>query len=430
MKKYLIIFIFSLMTASGCKNQPTMLLQGALINAVSPRTYTGHGSDIKYAGLVNQTYEKRQELQERMTVAALRVDEGLECKENTDVSLEDISRLSNKVRDLACSCSSWGTCSQDVCSCDILCPSGMDIFDRRVVRQDNISENSLAFTNNGAGVGTYGHEPYTPMAPAPILIKTKEEEERLKKRIEESNNKPKEIMKKEKVKISLKPKDLFGYQGFCWGHANLTQKFNRLAFFQKSSPKKFQDDPAQRSKHYREVINKIANNEPVEIEGYAGLNEFSADPEIQEYMVKKVGDLWKKNAASFQALKSVFSSKTPMSPQETIKDLETRIQNHQQPQLLFNIEGMGAHVVLVNNISTNEAGSKIICVRDNNYLPAEGSCSSGIVLTQQGAYYNTPNGQMRVKTFQVAHNENSEVVEQQKNLTEKCSKEKNCTTSK
>jgi hypothetical protein len=428
MKKYLIILIFSLMAASGCKNQPTMLVQGALSNAVSPRTYTAYGSDKKYSSLLNQTYEKRQELEERMTMAALRVDETLECKENADDSFEDISRLSNKVRDLACSCYSWGTCSKDVCSCDILCPFGMDIFDRGVLRHDNVSENSLAFTNNGAGVGTYGHVTHTPVAPAPIPFVSKEEYDRLIKEREENSKKPK--VKEKREKISLKPKDLFGYQGFCWGHANLTQKFNRLAFFQKASPKRFQDNPAMRSKHYREVINKIANNEPVEIEGYTSLNEFSADPEIQEYMVKKVGDLWKKNAASFQALKSLFSSKTPMSPQDTISDLTTRIQNHQQPQLLFKYEGGGSHVVLVNNIATTEDGGKIICLRDNNYLPAEGSCSSGIIVNQQGAFYNTPGGAKKIKTFQVAHNENSEVVEQQKNLSEKCSKEKNCITSK
>jgi hypothetical protein len=119
-----------------------------------------------------------------------------------------------------------------------------------------------------------------------------------------------------------------------------------------------------------------------------------------------------------------------MSPQDTISDLTTRIQNHQQPQLLFNFDGGGSHVVLVNNIATTEDGGKIICVRDNNYLPAEGSCSSGIIVNQQGAFYNTPSGAKKINTFQVAHNENSEVVEQQKNLSEKCSKEKNCTTSK
>lgn len=424
MKKYLGFLIFSLTAVWGCKNQPTMLVQGALSNAVSPRTYTAYGSDKKYSSLLSQTYEKRQELEERMTMAALPVDETLECKENADESFEDISRLSNKVRDLACSCYSWGTCTKDVCSCDILCPFGMDIFDRGVLKEDNVSENSLAFTNNGAGLGTYGHETHTPKAPA-LFFMTDEEVENFLKKSEEDKNKP-----KEKVKVSLRPKDLFGYQGFCWGHANLTQKFNRLAFFQKTSPKKFHDNPIKRSMYYREVINKIANNEPVEIEGYASLNEFSADPEIQEHLIKKVGDLWKRNAASFQGLKSVFSNKTPMSPQETINDLTTRLQNHQQPQLLINIEGVGAHVVLVNNIVNTEDGRKIICIRDNNYLPSEGPCSSGIVVKDQVAFYNTPGGPRLINTFQVAHNENSEVVEQQKNLSEKCSKEKNCTTRK
>lgn len=300
-----------------------------------------------------------------------------------------------QIKDSLCKCMPWGSCDKGSCSCDVLCPTDFKIFNRTAaVTDQNVLENSMAFTNGS-----------------------------------------------QKFYDSIQ-----GYQGFCWGHASLTSKFNRLAVFDASKEIPYKGDVNQvdRIRYFESLIDQVSNNEPVDIPGFKNLNDFSKHPEIQPLLMKKVGSLWSKHASSFQGTKSVFdnSGLNKSESDKLISDIETRLANNQQPSLLFNQASQfgSAHVVLVQKIYTDPSDSqKYICIRDNNFSPVNHTdCGNRIKVKSDGSLSACRYGydiatrsskyicESEIGNASVVHNENRDSVDQVKNLHKKCAADKDC----
>ncbi len=113
------------------------------------------------------------------------LDESRLCREANGgvMDIDPYEGLMRATRDNICTCRAWGTCRKNLCSCEELCPSGFDIFRKPPLNNstEDLSsrEHSLSFRNME----------------------------------------------------SMRLADIEGTQGYCWGHASLTSKFNRLGFF-------------------------------------------------------------------------------------------------------------------------------------------------------------------------------------------------------
>jgi hypothetical protein len=302
-----------------------------------------------------------------------------DCVTKTEdiISGSIVSNLST-LKDKMCTCLAWGSCDKRSCSCDKLCPLNFEILNRGPQSTGSRIEDQFAFNNTSIG------------------------------------------------------KNYTSYQGFCWGFASLTQKFNRLATFSlmKKLPDSVEKDSFSKLDYYKEIITKIKNNEPVEIPGYSSLNQFSSDPMIQELLVPEIEDVWKANAASWQGLQSVREGERMKYSEydNLFTEIEDQIENHQTPKVLFNQVGISgwAHVVQVQSVKKDPNGKKYLCVWDNSY-PLEYSldCKKKMELSPTGelkyGFYN-------VGKIELPHDEKSETVAQVNNLQKNCSVKYQCTT--
>lgn len=323
---------------------------------------------------------------ERRTLKEDEVDlSEIRCsQENTNPQLNQVETLRDNVRALACKCIPWGTCSKEECECDILCPNNFNIFKRREIHENTKSENSLAFRNSPGVSENY-----------------------------EMTN------------------------GFCWGHASLTSKFNRLAFFKNDKPAPFninsENEQEQNNAiaYYKKKIDAVINNEAVDIEGFSNLKEFSDHPALQSYLGDMMAEQWADNAMTFQGLHVGLSSKA--FPRKRIKrflrKVKRKIDSNQQPQIVFTGAGKSfdTHTVLISHYQEKENGELILCVRDNNEMPDSNSvCENKMYIDDSGKlqYENPDWGE--IGGFKIAHNDNPDAVEQFEALKEKCNNDKDC----
>jgi hypothetical protein len=278
-----------------------------------------------------------------------------------------------------CTCRAWGSCSRESCSCSKLCPRTFDILDR------GGQETSTSLFN----------------------------------RLYQKNSR----------------NDFPGKtNGYCWGLATLTQKFNRLAFFKQDQPKKFEGEEYRdlRINEYKKIINRIINNKTAEIYGFSNLYEFTRDPEVGDLIREAVPEIWAENAVSWQGL-SLFLSHDQMDlsdSNELFEDLKYRVHNHQAPTIVFSPadDGGSSHVVQVVDVRTDST-KKIVCLSDLNF-PAENdsnSCVNHLILYPDGAWsYKVLGYEEELSKVKITHNENRDVVQQVESLVKKCQKEKNC----
>lgn len=299
------------------------------------------------------------------------------------IETDSIESLSNTLRDTVCQCKSWGSCTKDVCECSILCPNNFEIFKREYV--ENISdyskqEHSLAFRNTGGG---------------------------------------------SKYEAT---------QGYCWGHSSITSKFNRLAFFNPNKAAPFDlssenyDEQMRAVEYYKEKVDEIIRNNVAEIPGFDNLQSFSSHPALQSYIADKVATSWASRAMSFQGLGIVLSS-SPDSEQENrerLNEIMRKIDNNQQPQILFNSNGSAtsAHVVLVSNYVREDDGTVSLCIRDNNLSPdSNHRCHNKLQLRNGSFHYSAWGDLGKVK---IAHNDNADTLDQFESLKRHCSVKYNC----
>ena len=302
--------------------------------------------------------------------------------------MESIEQLANAVRKNVCSCVPWGSCTTEECPCSRMCPEGFDIFKRpgqKSTADHSVRENSLSFINGGGGG------------------------------------------------------DIEATQGFCWGHASVTSKFNRLAFFDKNEKPKFNlrsRDRSEQSKafeYYKELIDDVIDNKPTSIPGISNLNELSSIPGIESYMADKVAHAWAERAMSSAglgiALKTgAMNKKDSVAFFDTIKD---KIDQNQQPQIVFTKKGkaMLTHAVLVSHYIKERDGSTTLCIRDNNRSRGsidrvKNNCVDKMTIRRDGSINYSQWGNLG--GTEIAYNENPDALTQVENLKEHCDKEKGC----
>lgn len=303
-----------------------------------------------------------------------------------DTGLSDLDKLRKKIRTTACSCSPWGNCPTSVCSCDIQCPKGFDIFQHpsgmtpKKLSQD---KNGLAFRNR-----------------------------RIPSRFKQT-------------------------QGYCWGHARLTSQFNRLAFFKpgKKAPYNINSNSAQEQdkavNYYKELIDKIDNNEAVDIPGFSDLKTLSDHPAMQSYLADKVAKSWASQAMSFQGLNIASGSSRKPNAYYTkfFKDVKERIDMNMQPTVVFTGRGSAfqTHAILVSHYETLSNGQIKLCLRDNNNPESHAAtCRDNMTIDpKKGLIYSDPIWG-EIGDISIAHNEKSDATAQADSLREKCQSEKGC----
>ncbi|MBY0517047.1 MAG: hypothetical protein K2P81_09075 [Bacteriovoracaceae bacterium] len=339
----------------------------------------------------NKAYERKKEatLKEKETVD---VGEKRYCADSdgaplSEDQLKNLGDLSDQVRSVACQCQPWGDCPKNICSCQALCPQGFDIFRHPAdMTPKKISENQyngLAFRNWNV------------------------------------------------------PSQHEATQGYCWGHARMTSQFNRLSFFKPDSTAPHDlssSDESEQNKavdFYKELIDKVADNEAVDIPGFKNLFEFSSHPALQSYIADKVAKGWADQAMSWQGLSTTLSGgqKSNQVYQELFNDVKERIDMNMQPTIVFTERGSPfmTHAVLVSHYEIQSNGQMKLCLRDNNHDESNAAkCEDNMTIDPNKGLIYSPSFWGEIGGIKVAHNENADANSQSESLRKKCQSEKGC----
>ena len=377
MKKQLTVSLVLLLCLfAACETQVGTAIGTAFGNLFSGNGFSNSSSDELYEKMKNDQISKG-------TDPLINSSDSTICSEDPigefilgKSTKDNISKIKNQL----CTCKAWGTCDKKSCQCQDLCPKDFKILDRPHDLPLDAPENSLSFTNSD------------------------------KSFYEKDSN----------------------YNGYCWGHALVTQRFNRLATFSPSYKKMFNtpDESSQRIRQYKYIISKLDNNETVEIMGFKNLQEFSSDPEVKELLQENVKENWAESAMSTQGLSMVTGSDTQGAEYYTklFDDVEFRLKNHQSPAIVINEHDNAtkSHTVLVNDFGVEASGERYLCIRDNNVKPEMSlNCKNKMTLKSDGTVYYSLWKATLGKT-KLSYSENSNTLEQIKSLHKKCQTTKGC----
>lgn len=297
--------------------------------------------------------------------------------------LNELDGLAQALRSQACQCVPWGDCPSAVCACEALCPKGFDIFRHpagMTTKSLSTASNGLAFRNED--VGQYGMT-----------------------------------------------------SGYCWGHARLTAQFNRLAFFKPEQPAPYDirsSNPAEQEraiKYYKRIIDKIVDNQAVDIPGYANLEALSEDPALQSYLGDKMATGWADLAMSWQGLSTALDGRKQSNETygRLFSEIKERLDMHMQPTIVFTSRGsvFQTHAVLVSHYETLPGGRLKLCLRDNNNSEARAaSCQDSMEIDPTNGLEYSAWGD--IGSVKLAHNDNADAAAQAASLERKCSDEKGC----
>lgn len=375
----LLLLTLSIMLSS-CETQIGTAIGSAFTNLITGNGFGSSSGDDAYEKMKAEELKKGADTK---TAADLYNDAaGSRCNEGSSL-ISILNPFSKKnisaIKDKMCTCEAWGTCDGKSCSCDVLCPKNFQILNRSKTAMSDNADDSLSFTNGDSDF----YSKYS------------------------------------------------DYTGFCWGHAVVTQRFNRLAKFLPAVPKTGGDDPIIRQRELKYIIEKLNNNEPVDISGYKNLKDFSSDPEVKELLEDVVKKTWASNAMSTQGLHIVASGE-PNPTEDTKKlfdDIEFRLKNNQMPAVVFNDKNNSsdAHTVLVSGSGTTSDGKRYLCIRDNNFNPERSyDCKNKMILAADGTLDYGPWSTKKIGKIELSYSENSNTMEQIANLQSHCKSEKNC----
>ena len=371
MKQYLLLLI-TIILISSCEDQVGMAVSGALKNTLSGRAFGDSAGDAAY-----EAYKKK-------SIIPPANNDSVACVDN---SASD--PLSDIARHLCNSCTPWGRCDPKSCGCDKLCPDNFEILKRSGKEQSTAKNNSLAFSNSDDDF---------------------------------YNN-------------------VTDYAGFCWGHALVTQRFNQLATFTGSGngedpfKNKSSDEKEKLLNFYQGIIDKIHNDEPVDIPGFKNLEEFSANPATKVLLEKDVGNSWMQDATTNQG-RSMSMNSTSESKEyydNLFDDIDFRTKHNQSPLIVLNNSenSQEVHAVLVSNTGSDFQG-RFLCIRDSNEFPPKesNSCTNKLRLLPDGHLnYNHGPGP-KIGRVELSQFENSHTALRIKNLHEKCVNDYNCSSAK
>ena len=394
MKRFLILsFIFITMLFGLTSCNQAMLGVGSAIQNLITSPYRGIRDAIS-----NHVYDEVLERTEKAKLTRTeKVQRAKNPCEKKDASpplsksqQTNLKKVQEEIRKNICSCKAWGTCSKEECSCNKLCPKTFELLSR----VENISdftkeENSLSFRNTD----TPGFKTEHTMT-----------------------------------------------AGFCWGHASVTSKFNRLAFFKPNTkpPYDIQSKNVEEQNklidYYKKQIDKILNNEVADFKGIANLKQLSSIPGIDSYIYDKMGEIWADNAMTFQGLFTAFDSFSNKREEneEFFKQVKSKLDNFQQPQIVFTFKNLATltHASLVSHYY-EQNGKTILCLRDNSDSVSDNvKCKNKMYLNKDGTIRNelTPSMSLDIGDIKIAHNDNREAVAQMNSLHKRCKRDKDCDT--
>lgn len=391
MKKNFLKLIFTAISliVMSSQNQTVIGIENALENLITTdkRGLVEAFSSIAYDDIVERHNNLRGrnllQHQRRGHILNYCPANGTDSSPLPEVPLLD--SLAQSIRDTACKCVAWGNCPKSVCACNKLCPNNFDIFKRKpregAIQSLTTKENSLSFRNTSSAF---------------------------------QDNKM--------------------TNGYCWGHAAMTTKFNRLADFKEddkrmlnmlSSPnRRFR---AQARDYYKKIIHDISNNKVKTIPGFKNLYEFSKNPTIQRLIATQITDEWGENAMTFSGLGVALSSgkMSKKKSEEFMVDVLHKLGHSQQPQIVFTQRGerFATHTVLVSHF-IRENGKIIFCIRDNNYSPESNrACRNRMTMGDDGGMEYR--GEKLGKAM-VAHNDDEDALAQFNNLRYDCLSKRGC----
>lgn len=307
-------------------------LTGGLLNAINKPVVLGKGL---YQLLLSKNYNSYKK----------RSDRNLE--NDLNICLNTRSNNQGSCQDGVCTCNAWGSCSTKSCSCEKLCPDSFEILS--ITSEQTIAsvDNSFVFRN------------HTDMQP------------------------------------EFDGKDLYpkaNTNGYCWGHATLSQRFSRLALFEDLCSKRIDNlcdgvvgpkysKEVNKEKwlgYYKDIIDDIFNNRARVVPGFANMRTFSEDPDIREQLLLYVMKAWRQNSMSFEGLVKALKRRTSKRKGlKLVDDLLESLVNYQTPILVVG-KGVGeTHVKVVWGVKLNETTGGIVgndgaitfCLRDNNLQP-------------------------------------------------------------
>jgi hypothetical protein len=372
MKKNLALVCMFLLMVS-CETQLGTAISTSFTNLVTGDGFSNPSSD--------RAYEK---LKEETTNSMLSPDKqgNSNCVKYSSIDTIISDKKTNplkEIKDNMCSCKAWGTCDNKSCQCEQLCPKNFEIFEYTKNATNDDRDNSLSFTNGDEMF--YTNDPH--------------------------------------------------YNGYCWGYAVVTQRFNRLAKFNPSKSKFSPNDSVLRLRELKSLIKKLDNNEPIEIPGYKNLQEFSSDPEVRELLADSVKKNWAQNAMSTQGLGMIASGKPQGADyyNNLFNDLDFRLKHNQSPAIVFNLEEHRsvAHTVLVSGRGVTPEGVQYICIRDNNVEPERNyNCQNRMFINADGTISYSLWSISKIGKVELSYTENSNSLEQMSNLQKKCLGDKDC----
>lgn len=368
--------LFSLLIILVACNQTMLGIGHGVKNFVSLPL---DGVESAYNSVTGNTYSSyREETLEYMNADEINEETVNKCiQERSQNVLGPLSEAMGDVRDQVCTCQLWGTCKKGLCDCDTLCPDNFMIFQRPDMEVEDTAkpENSLPFRNDP--------------------------------RVFENSDYPMT-------------------QGYCWGHASMTAKFNRLGFFDENEQAPYQYGTEEWVDYYENIVDNIMNNKAQKIPGFKNLQTFASFPDIHDMIIERMPHEWAKNAMSFPGLAIALSSgkMSTNEYQDFINDVKERISMGQSPQVVFTARDAKfyTHALLIHDVKTID-GKEVLCMRDNNYSPySNESCSARMSLENGEMVYNG----MRVGGIEIAANENGETVSQMHSLVKYCKNERDC----
>lgn len=363
--------LFVALALWACDQNGTAVL-AALKNVVTAPIDGVRKLGAVISGNTYEDYVKRTE--------ALRYEVPSSCGDasigKSDEFLKSLTSSMKAIRASNCSCRPWGTCSTSNCACGTLCPDSFDILSVHADRNLGGKDHEFPFRNSFKDFANQGIT-----------------------------------------------------QGYCWGHASMTAKFNRLAFFKPKSPAPAADGPAERE-YYRTIIKRIRDNEATEIPGFANLREFSENPAIQELIKDEIKEEWADKAMTLSGATIALKAGTmaPAAAAAVVADIKRRTTHYQSPQMVFTVKGQPGftHALLVSEVREDSEGNSIICLRDNNDdVWLRSRCQNHFVVKKSGEIhskylYGDIGG------IAIGGNENSDTVAQIHSLVAKCRADKKC----
>ena len=399
MIKKIFLVLLSLLLITSCDNQLVQGFAYGLKNLISTPVRILRKITDSITGNTYENFEKKSEkLQEEkkddeiIVVCNSGVNEKYVLGENT-TTLDDLKDIKDNLVGQICTCKVWGTCSEELCSCGKLCPKSFELFKRdniKELKDYSKKENSLAFLNDR--------------------------------------------------KVFNNKINADGFFGVCTGFPPLISKFNRLALFDKNSKPSYNldsDDEEEQKKamrYYKNLINRISDNNVTKIPGFANLHDFSEHPAIQEILKDKVIDEWgdinmrpERLGVWFKEMDSIAED-GPVSPRRAIKtkntfvDIKERLDNFMQPAIHMRTS-LGLHEVLVSHYTEDEEGNITLCTRDSNPpLEEDKECSRPLWINKEGRIMSDKHG--KIANIGISDTEDSNVVAQINSLHKHCEKEK------